>query len=104
MKKRFCEYFHSTDCLRFYHKGNNNILSLIKKSAAKKKRNRQKKKKKKELKKKKRGKYRPFVRLLPIPSFFFITCPRLDGRISLQDINSHGRHQRPISNICDQKR
>ena len=103
MKKRFCEYFHSTDCLRFYHKGNNNILSLIKKSAAKKKRNRQKKKKK-ELKKKKRGKYRPFVRLLPIPSFFFITCPRLDGRISLQDINSHGRHQRPISNICDQKR
>ena len=30
MKKRFCEYFHSTDCLKFYHTGSNNIFSLKK--------------------------------------------------------------------------
>ena len=30
MKKRFCGYFHSTDCLKFYHTGSNNIFSLKK--------------------------------------------------------------------------
>ena len=36
MNKRFCEYFHSTDCLKFYHTGSNNILSLKKKIGNKK--------------------------------------------------------------------
>ena len=30
MKKRLYEYFHSTDYLKIYHTGSNNILSLIK--------------------------------------------------------------------------
>ena len=30
MKKRFGEYFHSTDCLKCYHTGSNNIFSLKK--------------------------------------------------------------------------
>ena len=36
MNKRLYEYFHSTDCLKFYHTGSNNILSLKKKIGNKK--------------------------------------------------------------------
>ena len=99
MKKRFCEYFHSTDCLKCYHTGSNNIFSL--KKIGNKKEKKSLEQRKKELS-------------YPSLPFLFITCgttppppppcPRLGGRIPLQDINSYGRHQWPISNICDQKR
>lgn len=45
MKKRFCEYFHSTDCLKFYHTGSNNILSLKKIGNKKEKKSLEKRKK-----------------------------------------------------------
>ena len=45
MKKRFCEYFHSTDCLKCYHTGSNNILSLKKIGNKKEKKSLEKRKK-----------------------------------------------------------
>lgn len=45
MKKRFCEYFHSTDCLKCYHTGSNNIFSLKKIGNKKEKKSLEKRKK-----------------------------------------------------------
>lgn len=98
MKKRFCEYFHSTDCLKFYHTGSNNIFSL--KKIGNKKEKKSLEQRKKELSYPSLPFFLSLVEYPPPP----LPCPSLGGRISLQDINSHGRHQRPISNICDQKR
>ena len=59
MKKRFCEYFHSTDCLKCYHTGSNNIFSL--KKIGNKKEKKSLEQRKKELS-------------YPSLPFFFITC------------------------------